>query len=220
MKDILILIPIYNCYHLFKKMVPILKNYDFDILIIDDGSDFIPKNFLRNNGIKLLSHRKNKGKGAALKTGFKYAIEHNYKGVFTLDGDFQHHPDDISKFLSSPDSYDLLVGKRNFNKQSMPIHRKLSNYLTSKILSSILKVKIEDSQSGFRFIKTRLIKDIELKSDNFDLETELLVKAAHNNYKIGFIPIRTIYNNSSSNIKGFIDTFRFLKVVIKYGFKK
>ncbi len=220
MNDILIIVPVYNCYHLFEKMLSYLFSYNYDILIVDDGSSNIPENIVKNPDIDLICHSKNKGKGAALKTGFDYAIKNEYKGVFTLDGDFQHHPEDIAQFIPKTNNYDLLIGKRNFSDKKMPLHRKISNYLTSKILSLLLKKKIEDSQSGFRFIKTNLLKEIFLNSNQYEMETELLIKAAKNNYKIGFIPIKTIYNKSKSNIKGFKDTYRFIKVVIKYGFKK
>lgn len=217
-EKILLIIPIYNCYNYFFKMLPLLKKYNINMLIVDDGSYSIPENAIKKNKIKLIKHKKNKGKGETLKTGFSYALKHGFTHVITIDGDYQHDPGDIQKFLKKINNFDLIIGNRNFKNKKMPFHRKLSNYLTSKILSFLLKYKINDAQSGFRLIKTSVLKKINLKTSKYDLENELLIKTIKNNFKVGFVPIKTTYNNSNSNIHGFMDTIRFIKVVIKYGF--
>jgi len=218
-KRILIIIPIYNCYSYFLKIVPFLKQLPYDKLIVDDGSEKIPKKIFNLTNFKIIKHTQNKGKGEALKTGFRYAKNNNYTGVFTIDGDNQHNPMDINNFVPHLDKFDLIVGKRNFKSKKMPLIRKTSNYLTSKILSKILNYKIEDAQSGYRYINIKILKNISLETSNYDLENELLIKAIKNNYRVGFIPVKTIYNKSKSNIRGFKDTFKFLKTVVKYGFK-
>ena len=218
MSDILIVIPVYNCNESAKLLIEKLKPFSLPILIVDDGSDISFE--YEYDKLFIIRHNKNRGKGAALITGFEYAINNGYKFVLTMDGDLQHSPDDLDKFLKVRLNYDIVIGKRDFKDRRMPIHRKLSNYLTSKILSFILKVRIEDAQSGYRLIKTDILKKITLETRFYDMENELLIKAVKIGAKVGFVPIKTIYNESNSNIRGIRDTLAFLKVVIKYGLSR
>lgn len=223
-KKIALLIPAYNEE---KNISQVIKNcvpYQLDIIVVDDGSrdqtPLIIKKLKQSHQyhLILLQHSKNKGKGAALNTGFKYALEKDYQGVITLDADAQHDPQEIKKFLKmiEREKPDLIIGTRFHNHQGMPFVRLATNYVTSWIISGLAGKKVEDVQSGFRYISHKIIKNIELKTRNFDTEPELILKACWLDYHIKNVPISTIYHKDSvSEVNKFIDTFKFFRLVAK-----
>jgi len=96
----------------------------------------------------------------------------------------------------------------------MPLQRRASNFLTSFFLSKKLNVKITDSQSGYRIFKTEILKDILPEHSGFEAESEMIVKAARKNYKIGFVNIPVIYGNDSSKMKVWQAIKGFIKVLL------
>ena len=111
---------------------------------------------------------------------------------------------------------DMIIGSRTRDKADMPFDRRCSNFLTSRVLSILLGRYIEDSQSGYRLISTRLLKEISLRSERFQLETEIIIKAAQAGFKISFVPIKVIYGQEfPSSIHRFIDTLRWIQMVLE-----
>lgn len=214
-----ILIPVYNCYDALAKLLPQVLSYSLPVCVIDDGSTLIPE-WIRSQTITLITHESNRGKGAALKTGFAWALQQGYDGVITMDGDAQHDPGDLINFIHTATEYDVVVGKRDFTDPRMPAHRKFSNTVTSKMLTRLLHTPILDAQCGYRCISSNVLNAITLETDKYDMENELLIKAVRKGFRIGFVPIHTIYNDSASHIHGFRDTYRFLRAIVKYGFRK
>ena len=100
----------------------------------------------------------------------------------------------------------------------MPLHRRVSNYLTSSIISFLVKNKIFDSQCGYRRYKVSLLSDQKFKEDGFQLESEILLKCIDTNTPIKHIDIPTIYNDSKSSIKNISDTFKFIKLIGRHCF--
>jgi glycosyltransferase involved in cell wall biosynthesis len=223
-RKIALLIPAYNEEKYISQVIKNCAIYSLDIIIINDGSidqtERVVKKLKKSKKypLILLQHPKNKGKGAALDTGFKYAIKKGYQGVITLDGDAQHDAREIKKFLQmiEEEKPDLIIGSRFQNVQGMPFLRLTTNYFTSWLISKLAKQKIEDVQSGFRYISAKVIKNIELKTKNFETEPELILKACWLNYKIKNLPISTIYYEGFvSEVNKFIDTLKFFKLVFK-----
>jgi glycosyltransferase involved in cell wall biosynthesis len=220
---IAILIPSYNEGTRICKVVRNCLGYNLDIIIINDGSTDNTSEALsefdhqKNNKVIIINHPINKGKGEALKTGFAYAINNNYSGVITIDADGQHDTTEINDFLAEiyKNDPDLIVGSRFNNTKGMPFIRRSVNYFTSWIISSIAGKKIEDVQSGYRFIKTDVLKNIKLETKNFDTEPEILLKAGWFDYKITNIPIKTIYflDDFKSHVNPVKDTIKFFKLV-------
>jgi glycosyltransferase involved in cell wall biosynthesis len=212
----LAIMPCYNAGSLVADAIADVKRFHKDILVIDDGSTDNSFDYIRRaKGIKIIRHRQNKGKGAALKTGFNYAIKKGYKVVITIDADGQHKASDIPKFLAKAEKYDLIVGSRMHNVRNMPLRRIIANSISSFVVSLRCRQKISDSQSGYRLIKTDVIKNIKLDLTGYQMETEMLIKAAKKGYKIGFVPIKTIYGKEVSHINPFTITWRFIKVIFK-----
>jgi len=215
MKNILILIPAFNAEKTISQLIEQISANNIkkeDILVVDDGSFDSTYEIAKSCGVKIIQHKKNKGKGEALKTGFEYAIREGYSGVITLDADLQHDPKYIPDFIKNADS-DILVGTRNRNLKIMPFSRWLTNNLTSIIVSIMGFTKVRDSQSGYRYISTEVLKSIKLKTKKYELESELLIKAGRKGFKISPVRISTIYEGSKSFINPLVDTGRFIKLM-------
>jgi glycosyltransferase involved in cell wall biosynthesis len=216
-KTFLVLIPAYNASLTILKLIEKISKFvdKNDIIVVDDGSKDDTYAITQQTGAVVLSHKENKGKGEALKTGFKYALEKKYRALFTIDADLQHDPSSIPDFIQKADKNfnGILVGTRDINLKIMPFARWLTNNLTSMILSILSGQTIRDSQSGYRLISTQVLKKVRLKARKYDLESEILVKAGRMGFKIDAIPIRTIYHGGKSFINPFVDTGRFIKLM-------
>jgi glycosyltransferase involved in cell wall biosynthesis len=216
-KTFLVLIPAYNAGSTISELIE--KTSEFvdksDILVIDDGSEDQTFALAQKAGAVVLKHETNKGKGEALKTGFKYAQKKNYDVLFTIDADLQHDPSSIRDFLQKANENfsGIIIGTREIDLKKMPLARWLTNNLTSAILSILSGQRVRDSQSGYRLISTQVLKRLKLKAKKYDLESEILVKAGRSGFKIDSVPIRTIYRGSKSFINPFVDTGRFIRIM-------
>jgi glycosyltransferase involved in cell wall biosynthesis len=214
---ICILIPIHNEGEHIGKIVEGLRNKGYDVIVVDDGSTDNSGKVAREKGAHVLSHEKRMGKGKSLRDGFDYAVQSRYEGVITLDGDGQHHIDDIDQFTNKVkiSRSSFIVGDRMHDPKGMPLIRFLVNRIMSFIVSLVCHQKIPDSQCGFRFIKTEVLKSIHLSSSDYEIESELLIQACKNGFKVDAVPVRTIYSNEISKINPVTDTIRFLKYIGK-----
>jgi glycosyltransferase involved in cell wall biosynthesis len=217
MRKCLAIVPAFNAAKTLSQLISQIKRLhsDCDILVVDDGSADESARVAATAGAIVLTHDCNRGKGEALKTGFAYSVAQGYDAVITLDADLQHDPSEIQLFLNAySDDRTILVGVRRPDK-TMPFARKVSNSLTSFVSSAFCGVRILDSQSGYRLIPTAILKNITLSSSRFDLEPELLIKAARAGYCVKSIEISTIYHTGRSWINPPIDTIRFLIMLAK-----
>jgi glycosyltransferase involved in cell wall biosynthesis len=218
MKPIAI-IPAYNSANYLEKLIPRVKEYIPDNLVINDGSTDQTSLIAEQSGATVLSHVKNLGKGAALKTGFQYAVENNYDPIITLDSDGQHDPKYIHDFLRAytESNCDIIIGSRVYDKADMPWDRRFSNWATSHIVSLLLKTKIEDLQCGYRLYSRKLIESLSLESDRFELETEIVIKAFKAGFVPHFIPIVVEYGfGFPTQMNRFVDTIRWWRCVLEY----
>jgi glycosyltransferase involved in cell wall biosynthesis len=206
---ILALIPAYNEEERIGKVVKKTLKY-CDVIVIDDGSMDDTGKRAEEKGAFVIKHEKNRGKGDALITGFNYALKNNYDIIITLDADGQHDPSEIPNFLKKIDKYDIIIGARNFKE--MPFPRRISNTITTFLLSLRTHQKIGDSQSGYRLIKTDALRGLDFKTERFILESELLVRAK---CRIGNVRIKTIYAGEKSHINNLRDTTKFIKFLIQ-----
>ncbi len=217
---ILIIIPAFNeDEHLGKLLKKIslvvpLKS----VLVVDDGSSDKTSTVAKKAGTKVLSFQSNQGKGLALRAGFDFAIKNGYDAVITIDADGQHDPGEIPKFFEKikKSGAALIIGTREQNLSEMPFLRFLVNKTTSLVTSILAGVRVNDSQSGYRLIKKNLIEKINLKTRRFQMETEIIVKAARAGFSIDEVPIKTIYfEKFKSYINPFSDTLRFIRLSLR-----
>ena len=210
---IYILIPALNPGNTLNKLVTeIREKVNLPILIIDDGSN--PKIDLQFDNCEIIQNDQNKGKGYSLKKGFEWGRKNKFNFAITLDADGQHSAKVLEKFININEKYDFVFGCREFS-ESMPFHRKLSNYLTSKFVSLRSGQIIKDSQCGFRRYNLDLIKAKNFIEDGFMFETEVILKSVNHSSKISHILIPTIYEDEESSIKNVTVTFNFITLYIR-----
>lgn len=212
-----VVIPAFNAGKTIGDLIRELIIYGFrkdNIIVVDDGSKDNTNEIVTNFGLKVVNHRKNKGKGAALKDGFYTAKTKNLKEVFTLDADGQHKVSEIRRFIGLKGSYDLIIGVRD-DLLRMPLLRRLVNRTTSLVVSLITKKYVPDVQCGFRYVNLEMFDIIKLKTNNYETESEMVIKAIRNKYRLGFVQITTVYNKEKSYIDPFVDTIRFIKMALE-----
>ncbi len=217
-RSFLVIIPAYNAASTISELIENILKYvkKSNIAVIDDGSQDQTFAFAQGSGVLVLQHPKNRGKGEALKTGFMYALSNNCSAVITIDADLQHDPRSIPDFVRKSDKpAGIIIGTRKRNLKNMPLARWLSNNLSSVIISVLAGQSVRDSQSGYRWISTEVLKKIKLKSKRYDQEPELLIKAGRQGFQIDEIPISTIYTGGKSFINPWVDTGRFIKLIWK-----
>jgi glycosyltransferase involved in cell wall biosynthesis len=219
-KKIAVLIPAFNAEKSFTELVSRLRNAIGNVLIVivDDGSTDRTNEMAASIGVVVLRHKNNLGKGAALQTGFDYLNKQDaVEFILTVDADLQHQPEDVPKFLlvQQKTNADIVIGWRERIGTQMPVHRKLSNIITSALVGMRTGVKIKDSQCGFRLIRRSIIENVQLVADGYEAETEFLIKAARHGFKIEFAPVQTIYGIEKSYMTHWTTTVNFIKVLFR-----
>lgn len=182
------------------------------VVVIDDGSSDTTGAVAAAAGAQVLRHEVNRGKGAALRTGFRWALDNGFDGLVTLDADGQHLPADIPKFLRAraETGADLIIGGRARHFEGMLPRRRLANRFSAWTISIAAGTPITDSQSGFRFYSARLLRAIRLRATGFDMESEVIVRAGRGGFPIVTIPIDLGFVNgvATSHYRPVKDTLR------------
>ena len=215
----LIVIPCFNTHKYIKDLIYELRNNtDVDILIYDDGSSpALSLNKLKYPNLYLIRNQINHGKGYTLKKAFYYSINKDYTHMLTIDGDMQHNPNEIEKFINIKSKVEFVFGSRKLIKP-MPIHRRLSNYITSSIISLLISNKIYDSQCGYRRYKLDCVNIDNINDNGYLFESEIILNSINSKSNITNISIDTIYSDNKSHINNLTDTFKFINIIFKYIF--
>ena len=182
------------------------------VVVVDDGSTDGTAEAARKAGAEVISHGKNQGKGAALKTGFEYVLKEGYDAVVTLDADTQHDPSEIPKLIeASKGGAGIVVGCRLKDRGKIPPARYYTNMVGVKCFSFMSRNTLEDSQSGFRLYTAGVLKGMKYASCGFETESELLIRAGRRGFKIANVPVKAIYDEqilSRSHFRAVRDTYR------------
>jgi glycosyltransferase involved in cell wall biosynthesis len=183
------------------------------VVVVDDGSTDDTAAQAEAAGATVLRQVPNAGKGAALRAGFRHALDRDAEAVVTLDADGQHDPGEIPLFLAAfrATRPELVVGRRDF--ASMPPVRRLSNTLGGWVFSAAVGRRVPDNQSGYRLIGRRLMTAL-LDSDEsgFEFEVEMIARCIALGLPIADVPIRTIYRGEPSHIRPWRHFTEFLRV--------
>ncbi len=193
-----------------------------EVVVVDDGSSDRTGPEAAEAGAVVLRHPENQGKGGALKTGFDWGMDHGYDGVITLDADGQHLPSEIPRFAGAAreTGADLIIGSRSHLFGGMLPRRRSANVFSARAISWAAGASVDDSQSGFRFYSRALLENVRIRSNGFDAESEVIVRAARSGYRIGSIPIGLGFVNgiSTSHYRPVRDTVRIAFTVARTRF--
>jgi glycosyltransferase involved in cell wall biosynthesis len=186
------------------------------VIVVDDGSSDATADVARAAGAEVVERHPNQGKGAALRAGFRKALDEGADAILALDADGQHDPAEIPRFLAAwnaaEQTPELVVGRRNF--RSMPAIRRLSNVVGGLAFSWAVGRDIPDNQSGYRLISRRLV-EATLASDEpgFAFEVEQITTCIRIGGTITWVPIRTIYAGAPSHIRPLAHLREFTRIV-------
>jgi glycosyltransferase involved in cell wall biosynthesis len=190
------------------------------VIVVDDGSSDGTADRARAAGATVIEQRPNQGKGAALRAGFRHALEGGADAILTLDADGQHDPAEIPRFLAAwtappadqEPRPDLVIGQRSF--RAMPAVRRLSNTAGRRAFSWAVGRDIPDNQSGYRIVSRRLA-ELALASDEtgFAFEVEQITTCIRLGLTIAWVPIRTIYAGAPSHIRPVAHLREFVRIV-------
>ena len=219
LKEIGVVIPAYNAQQTIGEVIKGVVQHGFskeNVIVINDGSSDATEEVAKKQGVTVVNHRNNMGKGAALRDGFAAARQRNLRKVFVIDADAQHQISEITSFLELNGKYDMVIGERKDIHSRMPFDRLLTNRTVNLVVSLLSGIRTTDVQCGFRYLDLRVLDKVDLKTNNYQTESEMVIKAARHNYRVGFVPVTTIYGSEKSYINPLIDTARFIKMAVRF----
>jgi len=215
-----VLIPAYNAAITLANVLEEVCGQGFAVVVVDDGSSDATSAVAGAYPVTLLSHSGNLGKGAALMSGFRWAVENGFDGVVTLDADGQHDPLSITPLATAAidGHFGILIASRYTQFSEMSGLRKFWNRFGVWCMRKRTGFEISDSQSGFRYYSTALLAAVSLTKNGYDLEMEVLIKAWKSGYTIGSLPVaaRVADGRSTSHYRPVRDTWNISMTFLRY----
>ena len=196
---ICVIIPTYNNERTLKRVIDGVLEITDDLIIVNDGATDTTPEILKNyTDITQISLSKNKGKGNALRVGFKKAEELGYEFAITIDSDGQHYPEDISVFVNKlefeTDKNLLLIGARNMNQDSVPGGSSFGNKFSNFWYKVETGIQLTDTQSGYRLYPLKELNKIKFYTTKFEFEIENIVKASWRGIIVKNVPVKVLYD--------------------------
>lgn len=210
---IVALIPAYNAEAFVADVIRKARKH-VPVIAVNDGSRDGTLAELRKTDAIVIDQQPNQGKGVALRTGFRAALQQGADAVIQLDADGQHDPTEIPLFIEKhfTTAADLIIGERDFG--GMPLVRRVSNTVGRSAFSWAVGRNIRDNQSGYRLLSRRLIEAVlESKEQGYEFEMDMILIAVKRGWPIAGVPIRTIYGEEVSNIKPMQHVVHFFRMV-------
>lgn len=194
----LVVIPAYNESATISPLLTALLPYCANIVVVDDGSSDDTVTQVQQFPVTLIQHTQNQGKGASLVDGMRYAIDHGFAQVITMDADLQHDPQDIPKLLQAHQQQPkkLIIASRLLEQDNAPKGRLFANRFANFWVSWAAGHRVIDSQSGFRLYPVELLKQVNIpydKTRSFVFESQIVIAAAGLGYLSVAVPIKSHY---------------------------
>lgn len=229
---IVIVMTAYNVACVLKKTIAELPaQHTHKIILVDDASTDGTAQLAAQMGLMVVRHPKNRGYGGAQKTGYKTAITEGADIVILVHGDNQYDPSLVPVFIKkiSEEGFDVATGTRmvlgDVIKKGMPLWKFIPNRFLTWLENTTFETNISDYHNGFRAYSTEFLKKIpmDLLSDKFDFDTDIMIQAAIRKQKIVEIPHPTRYAKENSQMpfkKAVWYGLSILKTVVKYSLHK
>lgn len=207
--------PTYNNAGTLKKVLDEVLVETTSVIVVNDGATDNTSEILKDfeSRIELISYRENKGKGYALRQGFKRATELGFTHAISIDSDGQHFAYDIPEFVKQidlcPDA--LVIGARNMSSENVPGKSSFGNKFSNFWFKFETGIELTDTQSGFRLYPLHAMQDLRFFTEKFEFEVEVIVKSAWKGLPVINIPIHIHYEPGKkriSHFRPFRDFFR------------
>jgi glycosyltransferase involved in cell wall biosynthesis len=220
-----VILPCYNAADTIGDIVDRCRQFCDDVIVINDGSIDNTQAICTARKVTILSFTHNQGKGTALIKAFEYILRKSiYDFVITIDGDGQHAPEDIPRFVKcyEKNKSDMIIGCRKFAFSKMPFRNWFGNRTTSLLFKLSTGRYFHDTQCGYRLINTAFLKIFfpRLSFGGFETESEILMFAALNSYVIDVVSIEASYSKlaiKQSSFRKVKDSIKVLSVVLNRG---
>ena len=219
MKAVSVIIPAYNeekgIKNVLETVALVLEEtgLEFEIIVVDDGSDDRTAVTVRRAGVRLIEHDSNRGYGASLKDGIRQA-RNEY--ILILDADGTYPEDAIPVLLEAGDKYEMVVGARTGEEVAIPPHRRFPKWLLKRMAEYLVGMKIPDLNSGLRiFKKETAFKYFNIFPDGFSFTTTITVAFLSNNYPVKYIPINYYKRRGLSKFRPFQDTVNLINLILR-----
>ena len=212
-------IPCYNEAASIAPLVAAVKQRVAAVVVVDDGSTDGTGKLAGDARATVLRHGQNFGKGAALRTGLAQALKLGHEWAVTLDGDGQHAPEDLPALFrcARETGASLVIGNRMHDAAKMCWARRHVNRLMSWQLSQCAGRRLPDTQCGFRLIHLAAWAEMAVKTERFEIESEILMSFLAAGRRVEFVPVQVIPGKRTSHIQPISDTLRWLKWWCSYG---
>lgn len=223
--DTMALIPAYQAAATIGDVVRGVKSMLPAVVVVDDGSADATAAAARAAGAEVVQHAQNRGKGAALVTGFAHLAAAGASHALTLDADGQHLPSEIPKLLaaSARAPQALVIGVRQKEGHTIRGINRFGNWVADRIMTGIAGTALPDTQSGFRVYPIALTLALGAEGSRFDFETEILLRAARAGIPLEGVPIMVHYPPVAervSHYRPWVDTLRIIRTVARVLFRR
>ncbi len=199
--DALLALPIYNEEHTLEGVYRDIREvYSGDILLLNDGSTDRTSEILltvADNKTTVVDHQENQGYGQSIMSVFHYAIESGYESLVIMDGDGQHDPLQIDKFLERVQHVDVVSGSRYYTidqgGDAAPEERRRINCEITRTINECLGFNITDAFCGYKAYRVEPLKNLQLDDTGYAFPLQFWVQAAANNLEVEEIPVPRVY---------------------------
>ena len=210
-----VLVPTYNNAGTIASLLNDIQTFTRNILVVNDGStDRTAEILHRFSLVSQVSYSKHRGKGFALRQGFKKAVELGYDYAITIDSDGQHFAADLPSFLGalekSPGS--LFIGARNMNQSGVPAKSSFGNRFSNFWFKVETGIRLPDTQSGYRLYPVGRLKNMHFFTRKYEFEIEVIVRAAWKGIPVKPVPVSVFYPEPGERISHFRPFWDFTRI--------
>lgn len=201
-----VIIPTYNNEKTLEKIILGVLEFTDRVIVVNDGSTDGTLQILRNfPNLTVLHLKKNKGKGFAIRQGFKEALKMGYSYALTIDSDGQHLPQDIPIFMEKAEKEpgSLIIGARDLEQAGIPGGTTFGNRFSNFWTRVETGYKLPDTQSGYRLYPLKQMGNIRFLTNRFEFEIEALVRTAWKGIPVTSVPVRVIYPPKTERVSHF-----------------
>ncbi|HET9053569.1 MAG TPA: glycosyltransferase family 2 protein, partial [Cyclobacteriaceae bacterium] len=211
-----VLIPTYNNAQVLPVLLQDILQYTDRIIVVNDGSTDETAYMLERTEIETVSFPKNRGKGWALRQGFKKAVELGYTYAITIDSDGQHFADDLEVFLKAIDEHpnSIIIGARNMEQSSVPGKSSFGNKFSNFWFWVETGIKLPDTQSGYRAYPVKALSGFNFITRKYEFEIEVIVRAAWKGIGVRCVPVKVFYPEKANRISHFRPFRDFLRISV------